>query len=246
MISKAKLKFFKSLQIKKYRKQQQQFIIEGKKLILEAIQQDVPVIELYLTQDFYEENQEKFQKYKVNITTSKYLKQAGTLINNSTGLAVLHTLEHLKPQSPHQEFVLLLDEVKDPGNLGTIIRIADWYGIQKIVCSENCVDIYNPKVVQASMGSLFRIKIYYTHLQEYLENNKNFPIYATFLEGQSIYETDFAPAGFILMGSESHGISESLLPYIQHKITIPSFGNAESLNVAIATAIVCDNWRRSV
>ena len=142
---------------------------------------------------------------------------------------------------------LMLDNIQDPGNLGTIIRIADWFGVSTIVCSPTCVDLYNPKVVQATMGSLFRLTVIYTNLISYLEDNKHKSIYGALLGGESIYETNISKDNSILiMGNESKGISEDLIPYVNHHITIPQFGKAESLNVAVATAILCSEYRRGI
>jgi RNA methyltransferase, TrmH family len=145
------------------------------------------------------------------------------------------------------EFVLVLDDIRDPGNLGTILRIADWYGIKKVICSENTVDFYNPKVISASMGSFTRIKIYYSEISKYIENidkKVNIEIIGTFLNSENVHRFDFPTSGYIVLGNESNGISTEVEKYITKKITIPRFGHAESLNVGIATAVVLDNLKR--
>ena len=142
-----------------------------------------------------------------------------------------------------QEFVLVLDDIRDPGNLGTIIRTADWYGIHKIVASVETADFYNPKVISATMGSFTRVSIFYTDLPQYLSGIKH-RIFGAFLNGKNIHEVSFAPGGLVVIGNESRGISATLNSYITDKITIPRYGEAESLNAAIATAIICDNLRR--
>jgi TrmH family RNA methyltransferase len=145
------------------------------------------------------------------------------------------------------EFVLVLDDIRDPGNLGTILRIADWYGIKKVICSETTVDFYNPKVVSASMGSFTRILVYYSEISEYFENiekNKNTEIIGTFLNSENVHHFDFPSSGYIVLGNESNGIGSEVEKVITKKITIPRFGEAESLNVGIATAVVLDNLRR--
>ena len=142
---------------------------------------------------------------------------------------------------------LVLDNIQDPGNLGSIIRIADWFGISTIVCSPTCVDLYNPKVVQATMGSLFRLNVIYTDLIPFLEDNKDKAIYGALLGGENVYEANIQKDNSILiMGNESKGVSKTLKPFINHKISIPQFGKAESLNVAVATAILCSEYRRSI
>jgi TrmH family RNA methyltransferase len=154
---------------------------------------------------------------------------------------------------------LALDEIRDPGNMGTIIRVADWFGIETILCSENCVDVYNPKVVQASMGSITRVQVIRCNLVETLrtltgsgvpaKGGISFPVYGTFLEGDSVFSTTLSDQGIIVIGNESRGISPELAPFINHKIVIPAYGSsspgkAESLNASIATAIVCAEFRR--
>jgi TrmH family RNA methyltransferase len=144
----------------------------------------------------------------------------------------------------------MLDSISDPGNLGTIIRTADWFGIQDVVCSENCVDVYNPKVVQATMGSIFRVKTHYQKLEEILRNIEYVvPVFGALLDGDNIYEADLENNGFILIGNESHGITKSLLPFVKKKIRIPVYSpekssSAESLNASVAAAIVLAEFRR--
>ena len=141
------------------------------------------------------------------------------------------------------ELVIALDDVRDPGNLGTIIRIADWYGIKKLVLSPQTAEFYNPKVLQASMGSFTRVSFFYEKLETVFERWKR-PVYGAFLEGENLHQLTRLDPGIILMGNESKGISSELKPWVTQKVTIPGFGHAESLNVAIATAIICDNFKR--
>lgn len=144
-----------------------------------------------------------------------------------------------------ESLILALDEVKDPGNLGTIIRIADWFGIDQVVVSTHSVDLYNPKTVQATMGSLFRVKMIETDLSTLFNQlNKDIPVYGAMLEGSTIYQAELQKRGVILMGNESKGIAQELQSFISHPLTIPKFGQAESLNVATATAIICSEFRR--
>jgi TrmH family RNA methyltransferase len=148
------------------------------------------------------------------------------------------------PQTKNS-WVLALDQVRDPGNLGAIVRIADWYGISDIVCSTQSVDFFNPKVIAATMGSFIRVKVYYTDLPQWLSTNKVM-VFGAVLNGLNVHQTQFKKyqGGIIVLGSESHGISSEVLPHITQKITIPRFGGAESLNVAMATAIILDNWKQ--
>ena len=139
-----------------------------------------------------------------------------------------------------------MDQIKDPGNFGTIIRIADWFGIENIICSEDSVDAYNSKVVQATMGSLYRVNIVYTDLIEFIESlENNYPIYGAVLGGENLYHQKLTKNGLIVLGNESKGISSEVLKLISKKIEIPKFGNAESLNVGIAAAVICSEFRRN-
>lgn len=140
--------------------------------------------------------------------------------------------------------VLVLDGVKDPGNMGTIIRIADWFGIEYLICSEDCVELYNPKVIQSTMGSILRVKVHSRNLTEWLNEQQSSAIYGALLQGENCYTIEGKINGILVMGSESHGISSDVLPLINRPITIPSFGSAESLNVAIATGILCSEAKR--
>lgn len=245
MLSKNTLKFIKSLQQKKFRKQEQAFFVEGSKNVTELLQSDFVVTHLLCTTKYEEEHSGllayfKGETFEVN---QKTLESVGTFQSNDSALAVAKIKSNTEFELDSKEWVLALDDVRDPGNLGTIIRIADWYGIQKLVLSNESADFYNPKVLHASMGSFTRIQFYYTDLQKYLAKTE-LPIYGAFLEGENIYNMDFGSGGVIVMGNESNGVSPEVEKLVSHKLTIPRFGNAESLNVAIATSIFCDNVRR--
>jgi TrmH family RNA methyltransferase len=246
MLSKKWLKFIKSLQIKKFRKENRSFLVEGAKTVLELLQSDFTIQILFATEEFYQSSIRVLQEqsFAIEIVSQAELEAAGAFQSNNACLAVADTKENLPLLAEADEFVLVLDEVKDPGNLGTIIRVADWYGIRKIVCSTDTADVYNPKVISASMGSFTRVSVYYCDLGEYLTQQQQQAIYGAFLDGGNIHQTRFPSSGYIVMGNESHGISANVQPLINHSITIPRFGNAESLNVGIATAIICDNVRR--
>ncbi|EMR04300.1 putative methyltransferase [Cesiribacter andamanensis AMV16] len=172
------------------------------------------------------------------------LDALGTLQTNHTALAVVEMQPNLPLQAGPGEWALLLEEVGDPGNLGTIIRIADWYGIRKLICSPGTVDFYNPKVVTSSKGSFTRVQAYYTELLPFLEQQR-LPVYGADLQGEPVHSFAFPEGGYLLMGSEAHGISPLVAAKLSGRLTIPAYGQAESLNVAIATAIICDNLRRS-
>lgn len=249
MMSKKWVKLITSLQHKKYRKQHQAFLVEGAKSVLELFSSDYQIQILFVTEEFHQQHIRLLQKQSLpyEIVSQQELEKTGVYQTNNACLAVVTT----KPNQPigisGNEYMLMLDDVKDPGNLGTIIRIADWYGIRKLVCSENTTDFYNPKVIAASMGSFTRVQPYYVDLAQYLKKiNGSLPVYGAFLEGENVHKVPFAKAGILIMGNESQGINPELAPWVSSKIHIPRYGAAESLNVGIATAVICDNIRRSV
>jgi TrmH family RNA methyltransferase len=168
----------------------------------------------------------------------------GDYSSNDTALAVVRIKENLKPVIEKDKFVLMLDDLRDPGNFGTIIRTADWFGIQTIVASLETADAYNSKVIVSSMGSFTRVGVYYCDLEEYLSQNK-LPVFGTFLKGEDAHTTDFGTGGILVIGNESNGISKGVEKFATRRVTIPRYGGAESLNAAIATAILCDVIRRA-
>jgi TrmH family RNA methyltransferase len=242
MLSKAKIKFIKSLQLKKYRKQEQCFVVQGAKSVQELITSDFEVVMVLGTPDFLSAHRPP-GKVEVVEVTEKDLTGLSEFQSNDTALAVAR----LKPNDPVEvhagEFALALDDIRDPGNLGTIIRTADWFGITKIIASIETADVYNPKVISATMGSFTRVEIYYTDLESYFDTVK-LKVYGAYLNGSDVHRVNFGKEGLVLIGNESHGISPSLEKYVTDKITIPRYGQAESLNAGIATAVICDNIRR--
>jgi RNA methyltransferase, TrmH family len=246
MLSKNLSKYINSLQIKKYRQENGTFLVEGAKSVLELLNSDFEIEMIVSTPLFYDSNTPLFTNChcRIELATTDELSKAGSLQSNDNCLAVVKTKENAFLCANPSEFVLVLDDIRDPGNLGTIIRIADWYGISKIVCSETTTDWYNPKAISATKGSFTRVNAFYTNLDEYLTKLPNDIIYGTFMDGQSVHKTKFSTSGYIVMGNESNGISADIERFITQKITIPRFGQAESLNVGIATAIVLDNLRR--
>ncbi|WP_186756621.1 TrmH family RNA methyltransferase [Echinicola salinicaeni] len=246
MISKNTLKFIKSLQQKKFRKQENAFFVEGAKNVTELLQSDFEVNQLLYTEKFYEKHSSLVDGFSGQsfLVAQKNLESAGAFKTNDEALAVARIKENHSFDVKEGEMAIALDDVRDPGNLGTIIRIADWYGINKLVFSEQTADFYNPKVLQASMGSFTRIQFFYTSLKTYL-SQQNQKVYGAFLDGENIHQAPLNGEGIILMGNESKGISAELEALVDFKLTIPKFGNAESLNVAIATAVICDNFKRN-
>lgn len=252
MISKSQIQFIKSLSISKFRKTHGMFIAEGPKVVNELANSSFKIEGIYALGDWININRFRFSKdTTLTEVTEKELGRISTLKTPNQVVAIVHITENNQQKSKSiNELVLMLDDIRDPGNMGTIIRTADWFGIKQIICSNSCVDMYNPKVVQATMGSLFRVNVFYADLKEYLELlPKDQSVYGTLLEGENIYQSKLNTKGIITIGNESHGISKALIPFITHKITIPNYSvkpwdTAESLNASTATAIVCAEFRR--
>jgi RNA methyltransferase, TrmH family len=245
MITKNQIKYINSLQQKKFRVENQSFVVEGAKSVLELLRSDFETELLFVTDEFFELHQNQLQGFHIQaiIVNQGDLEKAGSFSSNNAALAVVKTKENEELLVGDNEFALILDDVRDPGNLGTIIRVADWYGVHKIICSHSTVDFYNPKVISATMGSFTRSNLYYTDLEDFIKN-QTVNIYGTLLNGENIHQTKFSESGYIVIGNEANGISPAIEQLITHKITIPKFGQAESLNAGIATAVVLDNLRR--
>jgi RNA methyltransferase, TrmH family len=244
MLTKQTVKFTKSLQIKKFRRLYNQFIIEGEKSVLEVLTSDFNIQKLLITSYFQNKYKKELQPFtsRIELAGDKELDDIGSLQSNDSAIAICEIKNYELPEVLNPEWVLALDNVNDPGNLGTIIRIADWYGISRIICSEDTADIYNPKVINSSKGSFLRVQVCYVNLPDFLARQK-MEIFAADLQGENIHKTVFPVAGILVMGNEAHGISADVKKYITRTITIPQFGKAESLNVGIATAICCDRIR---
>jgi TrmH family RNA methyltransferase len=245
MISKAQLKWVKSLQLKKYRQAEQCFVVQGMKGVLELMGSDFEVELVAGTEDMLSHVLAKSKRHVNNvIASSAALETMGSFQSNDAVLAVAK-MKSVKPPVPNaSEFFLVLDDIRDPGNLGTIIRTADWFGIKRIIASQHTADFYNPKVISATMGSFCRVEVSYTDLIFYLSDCE-VPVYGAFLSGADIHEERFSQGGIIVIGNESNGISPAVEQFVRHRIFIPGFGLAESLNAAIATGIILDNIFRS-
>ncbi|WP_409423438.1 RNA methyltransferase [Pseudoalteromonas sp. RW-H-Ap-1] len=241
MISKNQLKLIRQLGQKKYRKQYNQYLVQGEKNVLELLNSPLKVNDVFATQSFIDNNQSAYPQTHFITADEEQLTKVSTLVSNNAAIAVIDMPSTVLPDE--NSLILALDGVSDPGNLGTIIRVADWYGIKHIVASTDSADPYNPKTISATMGSFVRVSISQVELPEYL-STLNLPIYGAFLDGQSVHSTKFSGQGVLLMGSESHGIREQCAKLVSDKITIPAFGGAESLNVAMATGIILDNFKR--
>jgi TrmH family RNA methyltransferase len=229
MLSQLDIKRINALKIKKYRTKYSEFIAEGDKIIKELIDEGLEVVHIYVVNDVIKHE-------RCETITENELNKLTALQHHHNSLAVFK-LPPKKMQISTNEWILLLDDIQDPGNMGTIIRTCDWFGIQKIICSDGCVDAYNPKVVQASMASVGRIQIIEADLEQIITEYK-LPVYGAVLNGKNYNVQSFSEKGFILIGNEGHGINKSLQEKITFPITIPKKGKAESLNAAIATALI--------
>ena len=244
-LSNKQSKFVKSLRLKKYRQQENTFVVEGAKNVAQLLASRYTVQMLVGTPAFLAGHKAQWQKQEGAVwqADKATLATLGTFTKNKAALAVARMPAQTSEAPPKEAWGLVLDDIRDPGNLGAIVRIADWYNISTLVCSLTTVDLYNPKVLHASMGSFTRVQVYYTSLPAFLSSTSQ-PILGTFTTGDSLHHTALPCPGWIVIGNEARGISPTLLPYIQQRMTIPRYGQAESLNAAVATAIVCDNWKQ--
>lgn len=244
MISKATSKFINSLQLKKYRYEHKKFCIEGKKNIEELLQSDFKIEKLYLTEEAFSSVViSDDRKDCVEITTQNQIEKCSSYKSNNFGIAIVHIPSGDIGPSEGDGFIVALDFIQDPGNLGTIIRACDWYGVKSIICSKNTVDCYSSKVVSSTMGAIFRVQIQYLDLEEYFEKSE-LPVYGAVLGGNNLHEQSSIDKGILLMGNESNGVSSELRNYCTEQFEIPRFGQTESLNVAMATTIFLDNFSR--
>jgi TrmH family RNA methyltransferase len=240
MLSKNQIKLITSLQQKKYRLTNQLFFAEGIKVIQELVESNFELVHLYSTQNDFEE----VSKDKKTIIPESDLKKISALATPNSCLAIFKI--PAEKQIIESGLILALDSIRDPGNLGTILRLCDWFGIGQLLCSKETVDIYNPKVVQATMGSIARVNVNYIDLESYISQTK-LAVFGTFMDGSNIYKTDLPQEGIIVMGNEANGISPEIEKAIKNRITIPRFGTlqkTESLNVATATAIILSEFKR--
>ena len=247
MISKNQIKYIRQLEQKKFRKRENCFVAEGPKVVGDLMRQYQPKA-IFATEEWIK-RVESYDDSKLTTVSPDELRRISFLQTPQQVLALFPIPEHTSYLSPlTSHLYLALDSVQDPGNLGTIIRIADWFGIDTIYCSEDTADAYNPKVVQATMGSLAHVHIKYTNLLQLFDAlPKDYPIYGTLLDGDDIYQQPLTEHGIIVMGNEGNGISEAVRQCVNHRLLIPNFhqgDSAESLNVAIATAITCSEFRR--
>lgn len=244
-MTKAEIQFVRSLSDKRVRDAERLFVAEGDKLIGEILQSGLRVRNIYALEGHFDDRAER--------VTTKEMERLSQLKTPSASLAVVEQPCHNAPQQASSEQLsLALDGVQNPGNLGTIIRLADWFGIEDIFCSMDTADCFNPKVVQATMGAILRVRVHYLPLAEFLARTaaSGVAVYGTMLDGRNIYEAELRSGGVVVMGNEGKGVSEECAASFTHRLLIPSYPpsrqGSESLNVAMATGIVCAEFRRRI
>lgn len=243
MLVKSKAKYIQSLGQKKFRQQEGVFIAEGPKLVNELLtEHSGSVLEVFAVKNWIEANGRLATNCDLTEITEGELEKISQLTTPNQVLAIIKQSTPIKPVAEKDKFILALDGIQDPGNLRTIVRIADWFGVSHIVCSEDSADRYNPKVVQSTMGSIGRVNVFYTSLSEWLVEQKDACIYAAVLEGQDITKMQQPAGGVIVIGNESKGISEAVRQFCNASINIPQKGKAESLNAAVATGIILSHF----
>lgn len=249
MLSKAKVKYIRSLELKKYRNEENAFVAEGNKLVADMM--NAFECELLVAKPSWMATQGDIPAKELLVAEEDDIRKASFLKNPQDVLAVFkYPTWKLEDVHPETSLVLALDGIQDPGNLGTIIRLADWFGIEHIVCSQDTADVFGPKTVQATMGALAHVNVHYTQLEKYLRKQaqQGIPLFGTFLDGENMYTKELSGNGILIMGNEGNGIRPEIEALINEKLYIPSFPpereTSESLNVAIATAVVCAEFRR--
>jgi TrmH family RNA methyltransferase len=246
MLSKSQISLLRSLQHKKFRKENGLFLVEGHKSVIEFVNAAYQVDTIYHTPEIAPKMMNLSRKINFQEISLTDLEKISSLKTPQEviGLVKIPKWPQLNYNLLKNRFSLVLDGVQDPGNMGTIIRTADWFGITDIICSDDTVDVYNPKVVQATMGSLARVNVHYGDLIDILPEIK-LPLFGAMLDGENIYSTNFGNEGLLAMGNEGNGLRPEIQALINKKVTIPRIGHAESLNVAIATAILCSEIKRN-
>ncbi len=240
MLSKNEIKYIQSLCHKKQRQKDGLFIAEGSKLVDELINSDYTVKKIYGTESWVSNHTTAIETITVS---DMELEKISGLQSPNQVLAIAEQKKQMVSPVLTQNLTIVLDGIQDPGNLGTIIRIADWFGIKQIIAGMDTVELYNPKVIQSSMGSFLRVNLWYQSLAELLEN-PGVSVYGALLHGSNIHNETSIAEGILVIGNESKGISEGLLPFINHPVTIPRIGGAESLNAAVATGIILSHLKK--
>ncbi|WP_425392397.1 TrmH family RNA methyltransferase [Ekhidna sp.] len=241
MLSRKEQKFIKSLKVKKYRVREKRFLVEGAKNVRELLHSDFEIEMVIGTEEYFSLNLET-GNHRNEIVKADLLAQLGTFKTNEDALAVAKTKQWNLEDIVADDHLFVLDGVSDPGNVGTIIRTLDWFGFSQLVCSLDCAEFYHPKVINSTMGSFTRVKVIPTDLKPFFDQNKQH-VYSAEMDGESLSGIQINEPSVIVMGSESHGVSEITQKHVDQKITIPRHGGAESLNVGIATGIIAGHLR---
>ena len=239
MISKSKISYIKSLASKKSRLKYGCFVAEGNKIAIEILNNNWAIEQIYATQQFVDENQFRFDKNKIEIITKDDIDRISSLQAPTDVIIILKIPTTKKTEIAKHSWSLALDGIQDPGNFGTIIRTADWFGITQIFASAECADLYNSKTIQATMGSFLRTTIQYVDLENLIAENKFEQIAVAVMNGKKLEETNFAKSGLLILGSEGKGVAKNIISKATHPITIAGKGHTESLNVAVAAGIIC-------
>ncbi|MBC6989864.1 TrmH family RNA methyltransferase [Hymenobacter sp. BT491] len=245
MVSKAVAKYVHALHLKKFRLRHGAFLVEGGKSVQELLSSGLLTERLFLTAEFAAKIPSVPASIPLEVVSEEELTRLGTLSTNNTALAVARLPEEPPLRPTTHGLLLALDQVRDPGNLGTLIRLADWYGLQGVVCSDTCADPWAPKTVAATMGSFTRVPIWQRELPDWLASlPKDVAVYGADLEGDNVHKLNLSPNGVLIMGSESHGMRPEVEAHLTRRLHIPGVGGAESLNVAVSAAILLDNFYR--
>lgn len=241
MLSKGQIKLISSLHQKKCRDLSQLFVVEGKRMVFELMETHASHLQQIIISDVFARENKIEYPIEPEIVDATTFKKITHLVQPQGILAVFK-----QPELTYKatDFALVLDGVQDPGNMGTILRLADWFGVEQVICSKDCVDIFNTKVVQASMGSIFRVRVVYLDLVEFMQNNQ-LPVFGALLNGENIYKKQLQRKGLLVMGSEGNGISKEIQTFVKEALFIPQFGGGESLNVSMATAILLSEFSRN-
>jgi TrmH family RNA methyltransferase len=254
-VSKSKISFINSLKLKKYRIKEKLFVVEGEKIVSEVLKSNLDIKLICALPEYLEKNEYYLEKFQDLVFEAKpeEMKKISSFVTPSNVLAIVSMPESRNILYKNEDLYLALDEIQDPGNLGTIIRICDWFGIKNLICSLNSADLYSPKTLQATMGAFLRVNVIYANIAEEIvkfKNNTKNHVFGTFLNGENIYKSSLPKAGFIIMGNEGKGINKNLEAMVDKKLFIPSFSeldiHAESLNVSVASAIICSEFKRNL
>ena len=244
MLSKKDQKYIKSLKVKKYRVREKRFLVEGAKNVQELLSSDFEVELLVGTDRFIQEYHDSSSSFRAEVVKADLLEQIGTFKTNDTALAVAKMRKETAFELDDSKHLIVLDGVGDPGNMGTIIRTLDWFGFSELLCSPDCAEFYHPKVINSTMGSFTRVNVIHSSLEHILKDT-TMPILAADMDGIPLYSVDTSTPSIIVMGSESHGIRQHIHHLITQRVTIPRYGQAESLNVGVATGIFLGHFRMS-